>query len=57
MKDKIHKIAHDWLGVIFMLCFWFECGRLSQQYLGGYQAGAFIGFWLLGVYCTYKKED
>ena len=56
--EKFHKIAHDWLGVLFMIAFWYECGKLTELYFGNWQSGAVIGFILLGVYCSYDmKKD
>ena len=56
MKEKVLKTIHDWLGVLFMIAFWYECGRLTDLYLGNWQTGAVIGLILLGIYCRFDEK-
>lgn len=56
MKNKIQKLIYNIVYVLSMLCFWFECAKLTEKYCGSYWIGVFIGAFLIGIYVSYKDE-
>lgn len=56
MKEKINKFIYNFVYAFSILCFWFECAKLTEKYCGTYWIGTIIGVWLIYVYVSYKDD-
>ena len=56
MKEKVLKTIHDWLQVIFYLCFIYTCTEISMYFTGDRVVGFIVGVVLFGVYLRLEKD-